>query len=79
MITYTDKKTVFKFCHVLSSRLDSASYLGLFAIDSTAHDEQTLQVIKQAFDGLLELRNSEGSREARLLGIEPTPSEWVEV
>nr|WP_302082860.1 hypothetical protein [Salinibaculum sp. KK48] len=79
MITYTDKQTVFKFCHVLSSRLDSASYLGLFAIDSTAHDEQTLQVIKQAFDGLLELRNSEGTREARLLGIEPTPSEWVEV
>jgi len=79
MITYTDKQTVFKFCHVLSSRLDSASYLGLFTIDSTAHDEQTLQVIKQAFDGLVELRERDGIREARVLGIQPAPSEWVEL
>jgi len=53
MLNYTDRETVFKFCHVLSSRLDAASYLGVFTIDTGAHDEQTLQVIKQAFDGLI--------------------------
>lgn len=79
MITYTNKQTAFKFCHVLSSRLDSAAFLGLFAIDSSAHDDQTLQVIKQAFDGLIEIRERDGIREARAKGIQPQPSEWVEL
>lgn len=79
MITYTNQQTVFKFCHVLSSRLDSAGFLGLFTIDSNAHDEQTIQVIKQAFDGIVELRESEGTREARIGGLQPQPSEWVEL
>ena len=79
MVTYSDKQTVFKFCHVLSSRLDSAEFLGLFTIDSSAHDDQTLQVIKQAFDGLIEIRERDGTREARAMGIQPQPSEWVEL
>ncbi|MUV90194.1 hypothetical protein GJ629_10075 [Halapricum sp. CBA1109] len=78
MLTYTDRKTVFKFCHVLSSRLDAAEYLGLFTIDSGAHDDQTLQVIKQAFDGMIEVREVDGTREARAVGLSDSPSEWVE-
>ena len=79
MVTYTDRQTVFKFCHVLSSRLDSAEFLGVFTIDSSAHDKQTLQVLKQAFDGLVELRENDGRREARVMGLEPEPSPWVEL
>jgi len=79
MLTYTDRKTVFKFCHVLSSRFDSAGYLGLFTIDSAAHDDQTLQVIKQAFDGMIELRNGDAGREARVLGLSGQPTDWQEV
>jgi len=79
MLTYTDRKTVFKFCHVLSSRLDAAGYLGLFTIDSAAHDEQTLQVIKQAFDGMIEVREQNGTRQARVVGLTSSPSEWVDV
>jgi KaiC/GvpD/RAD55 family RecA-like ATPase len=77
MLTYTDKKTVFKFCHVLSSRLDAADYVGVFTIDSGAHDEQTLQVIKQAFDGMIEVRDADGGgREARVLGLAGEPTDW---
>jgi KaiC/GvpD/RAD55 family RecA-like ATPase len=77
MLTYTDKKTVFKFCHVLSSRLDSAGYIGVFTIDSGAHDDQTLQVIKQAFDGMIDVRDAEGGgREARVLGLAGEPTDW---
>ena len=79
MLTYSDKETVFKFCHVLSSRLDAAGFLGFFTIDSSAHDDQTLQVIKQAFDGLVEIREVERGREARVRGLQPGPSEWVEL
>jgi hypothetical protein len=79
MITYTDQKRVFKFCHVLSSRLDSAEFLGVFTIDSSAHDQQTLQVIKQTFDGVIEIEERDGTRRARVLGVEPDPSEWVDL
>jgi len=80
MLTYTDKKTVFKFCHVLSSRLDAAGYVGLFTIDSGAHDEQTIQVIKQAFDGLIDIREaSGGGREARVLGLANEPTDWQHI
>jgi KaiC/GvpD/RAD55 family RecA-like ATPase len=77
MLTYTDRETVFKFCHVLSSRLDAAGYLGVFTIDSGAHEEQTLQVIKQAFDGLIELRESEGTRQVRVRGLTDSPTTWA--
>lgn len=77
LITYTDRETVFKFCHVLSSRLDSAGFLGVFTIDASAHDEQTMQVIKQTFDGIVELRERDGRREARVGGLQPQPSDWV--
>jgi len=80
MLTYTDKKTVFKFCHVLSSRLDAAGYIGVFTIDSGAHDQQTIQVIKQAFDGLIDIRDAEGGgREARVLGLANEPTDWKRI
>ena len=76
VLTYTDQKTVFKLCYVLSSKFDTADYLGLFTIDSGAHDDQTLQVIKQAFDGMIEIREGEDGREARVLGLAGQPSDW---
>jgi len=79
MLTYTDKKTVFKLCHILSSRLDSAGYVGVFTIDSGAHDDQTLQVIKQAFDGLVEFREQGGAHQARVIGLSSQASDWKEV
>jgi len=79
MLTYTDRETVFKFCHVLSSRLDAAGYLGVFTIDTGAHDEQTLQVIKQAFDGLVEIRDGDAGREARVLGLTDGPTTWAAI
>ena len=78
MLTYTDRKAVFKFCHVLSSRFDSTGYVGLFTIDTEAHDDQTIQVLKQAFDGMVEIRNEDGTRQARVLGLPNTPTDWRE-
>lgn len=79
MLAYSDRETVFKFCHVLASRLESVGYVGLFSVDAAAHDDQTIQVLKQAFDGVVELRERGGSREVRLGGIQPTPTEWTTI
>jgi KaiC/GvpD/RAD55 family RecA-like ATPase len=76
MVRYADRKTVFKFCHVLSQRLESAGFVGLFTLNSGAHDDQTVQVIKQAFDANIEVRNGADGREARVLGLGSGPTEW---
>jgi KaiC/GvpD/RAD55 family RecA-like ATPase len=76
MLTYTDEKTVFKFCHVLSSRLEGAGSVGLFTIDESAHDQQTLQVLKQNFEGQVQLREHEGARQVRVRGFGGDPSSW---
>lgn len=76
MVRYADRKTVFKFCHVLSQRLESAGFVGLFTLNSGAHDDQTVQVIKQAFDANIEVRNETDGRQARVLGLGSGPTEW---
>lgn len=76
MIRYADRKTVFKFCHVLSQRLDSAGFIGLFTLNTGAHDDQTVQVIKQAFDANIEVRQESGEREARVLSVDSEPTAW---
>jgi hypothetical protein len=79
VLSATDRKTTFKFCHVLASRLESAGFLGVFSIDSSAHSEQTLQVVKQAFDGEIELRDDGGTREARVRGFGGSAPAWKPV
>lgn len=79
ILAESDRKTTFKFCHVLASRLQSAGFVGVFAIDSTAHEDRTLQVVKQAFDGEIELRDNGGTREARVRGLAGKKTSWTPV
>lgn len=78
MLTYTDRQRTFKFCHVVTSRLAAAGFLGVFGIDSDAHDDRAIQVIKQAFDGQIEVRNDDG-REARFRGLDAGTTEWTQL
>jgi KaiC/GvpD/RAD55 family RecA-like ATPase len=71
LLMYSDLQTVFRFLHVFTGRVQSADALGLFVVDSSAHDEQTVSTLKQLFDGILTVRESEaGDFEARLMGID---------
>jgi KaiC/GvpD/RAD55 family RecA-like ATPase len=55
LLMYSDLQTVFRFLHVFTGRVQSANALGLYVIDSTAHDDQTLNTLKQLFDGVIEV------------------------
>ncbi|MFB6269494.1 MAG: RAD55 family ATPase [Halobacterium sp.] len=70
LLMYSDLQTVFRFLHVFTGRVQSADALGVFVLDSSAHDEQTVSTLKQLFDGIITVRESEsGEFEARLKGI----------
>lgn len=53
LLMYSNLQTVFRFLHVFTGRIQSVDGLGLFCIDSTAHDDRTMNTLKQLFDGIV--------------------------
>ena len=53
LLMYSDVQTVFRFMHVFTSRIENADALGLHVIESTAHDDETVNTLKQLFDGVV--------------------------
>jgi len=60
---YSDLQTVFRFLHVFTGRIQSADALGVYVIDSTAHDDQTMNTLKQLFDAVIELEEAADGEE----------------
>jgi hypothetical protein len=79
ILMYADLRRVFQFVHVLTGRIASSEFVGVFAIDSTMPDSRDLEVLKQPFDALVELREAEsGGREVRVRGAAFGPREWTD-
>ena len=55
LLMYTDLKTVFRFLHVFTGRIQTADALGVYVIDSQSHDAQTMNTLKQLFDGMIDV------------------------
>jgi KaiC/GvpD/RAD55 family RecA-like ATPase len=60
LLMYSDLQTVFRFLHVFTGRVQSADGLGVYVIDSTAHDDQTMNTLKQLFDGIITVEEGDG-------------------
>ncbi|KZN24035.1 recombinase RecA [Haladaptatus sp. R4] len=76
LLMYSNLQTVFRFLHVFTGRVQSAEALGLFVIDSSAHDAKTMSTLRQLFDGEIEIREADGNEsEVRMKGIGPT-TDW---
>lgn len=67
LLLHGELATVFRFLHVLTARTSGGGWLGLFAIDPSAHDTQTVSTIRAAFDA--ELDTTAGSVTARGSGV----------
>ncbi|WP_266076694.1 RAD55 family ATPase [Haladaptatus caseinilyticus] len=73
LLMYSNVQTVFRFLHVFTGRIQSAEAFGLFIIDSTAHDDQTMSTLRQLFDGEIEVREADGNEsEIRIKGVGST-------
>jgi KaiC/GvpD/RAD55 family RecA-like ATPase len=53
LLLYSDLQTVFRFMHVFTSRIENADAVGVHVIESTAHDEETMNTLIQLFDGVV--------------------------
>ena len=67
LLMYADLQTVFRFLHVFTGRIQSVDGLGVFAIDNNAHDDQTMNTLKQLFDGIVTTQE-DGPPSVRLAG-----------
>ncbi|MFP4589985.1 MAG: RAD55 family ATPase [Halobacteriales archaeon] len=54
LLMYSDVQTIFRFLHVFTGRIQNVDGLGLYLMDPTAHEPQTLNTIKGLFDGVIE-------------------------
>jgi len=55
LLMYSDLQTVFRFMHVLTSRIEDADAIGIHVIESTAHDQEAMNTLNQLFDGIVEV------------------------
>ena len=70
----------FAFCHVMTSRVRTADYLGLFVVDPTRHESEHVRVLQSLVDGTFTVRrNDDGRREVRGTGAVDAVAEWTEV
>lgn len=77
LFRYLDLNTVFKFLHVYTNRINQTGAIGVFTVDSTAHDQEAIDTTTSVFDGLIEIRESEsGQREMRIKGMANVPRTW---
>lgn len=51
LLLYSNLQAVFQFLHVFTSRVENVDALGLYTIDGTAHDDESMDTIRQLFDG----------------------------
>lgn len=77
LLMYVELETVFRFVHVVSGRIDGIDGLGVFALDPTTHDEGTVNTLKQLFDGMIEIRTTNGDQELQFSGIPGSPDGWT--
>jgi KaiC/GvpD/RAD55 family RecA-like ATPase len=80
LLMYVDLQRLFRFLHVFTSQIQSQGWLGVFSVDPESHDDQTINTISQLFDGVVEVRVTDGGdREVRVRGVSDSPSDWVVV
>lgn len=55
LLLYSNLQTVFQFTHVFTSRVENVDGLGVYTIESTAHDGETMNTLGQLFDGRIDV------------------------
>lgn len=77
LLQYLELTTVFKFIHVYTGRIASTDGFGVFTLDSSAHDPETVNTIEGGFDAVIELRETDtGEREIRSRDLPGVSAEW---
>ncbi|WP_276259669.1 RAD55 family ATPase [Haloglomus litoreum] len=84
LLAYRSPEDVFKFCHLLVTRLREAGCCSVLTLDTDAHETRTVNTIARAFDGSIDIRDTPDDAshgrpyELRLRGLDAAPA-WTPV
>ncbi len=78
ILMYSNIQTVFRFLHVFTGRVKASNGLGLFVVEDQMHDPQTVATLKQLFDGMIEIKETESGHMLRVVGVTPKPTCWFD-
>lgn len=76
ILSYIDRETGYRFCQTLTRGLTQEGALGLFVINENAHDSDTIDTLKRAFDGHAEVDDGDPFS-VRISGIDGVADEWL--
>jgi hypothetical protein len=68
-------RTVYQFVRTLTGKIQEADCLGAAILNPTMHDEQTVNIIQDRFDCVLETREGNSRREFRVRGLDQETSD----
>jgi KaiC/GvpD/RAD55 family RecA-like ATPase len=68
ILMYTDFRRLFRFLHVVTGRVDSSGFVGVYAVDDAALEARDRDVLLQLFDTVVETREGAAGRELRVRG-----------
>jgi len=80
LLMYTDLRTLFRFLHTISGRIDATNGIGVFAIDPGTHDEKSTNTLTQLCDGRIDVREpgtGDADGDLRVRGLSNQPREWT--
>jgi hypothetical protein len=76
VLSYVDRETAYRFCQTLARGIGREDYVGLFVLNVNAHDEQTINTLQRASDGVLEARRDDDGIRFRIEGLDSVSTEW---
>lgn len=77
LLTFAELKTVSRFTHTLTGRVEQLDGLGTFLLDPSAHPDQVVGTLSQFFDARIDVRLGEEGTELRCRGLRDQPGTWT--
>lgn len=76
LLMFAELKTVSRFVHTITGRIDAVDGLGAVLVDPSIHDERTVNTLGGFCDGRVDVRERAGASELRARGLRDQPSDW---
>jgi len=74
-----DVQTVARFVHQLVVMTHAPGALGVYPVATSATPDGALDGLTHLFDGVVEVRRTDGTRELRCRGLPDTATDWVDI
>jgi len=77
LLMYTDLGTVYRFAHVINSRISTAGSVAAVTLDTTSRNTDAVETLSGVFDALVEVESDDRGRKLRVKGGSFGPSSWT--